>query len=36
VYAKRISYLIGPDGVIAAVYPKVDAARHPEEVLKSL
>lgn len=35
-YAKRVSYLIGPKGDILAVYPKVDAARHPEEVLKTL
>jgi peroxiredoxin len=35
-YAKRVSYVIGPDGYILAVYPKVDAARHPEEVLKTL
>jgi peroxiredoxin Q/BCP len=35
-YAKRISYVIGPDGVIREVYPKVDAAHHPEEVLKNL
>jgi peroxiredoxin len=34
--AKRISYVIGPDGTIVAAFPKVDAARHPEEVLKAL
>ena len=34
--AKRISYLIGPDGRIRKAYPKVDAASHPEEVLKDL
>lgn len=34
--AKRISYLIGPDGMIRRSYPNVDAARHPEEVLKDL
>jgi peroxiredoxin Q/BCP len=34
--AKRISYLIGPDGSIKKAYPKVDAAGHPEEVLKDL
>lgn len=34
--ARRISYVIGGDGAIRAVYPKVDAARHPEEVLQSL
>jgi peroxiredoxin len=31
-----VSYVIGPDGVILEVYPKVDAARHPEDVLKTL
>lgn len=34
--AKRISYLIGPDGKIRKAYPKVNAAAHPEEVLKDL
>jgi peroxiredoxin len=34
--AKRISYLIGPDGHIRKAYPKVSAATHPEEVLKDL
>ena len=34
--AKRISYLIGPDGRIRKAYPKVNAATHPEEVLKDL
>lgn len=32
-YANRISYWIGVDGTIKKTYPKVDAARHPEEVL---
>lgn len=31
--ARRISYIIGPDGVITHVYPKVDARAHPAEVL---
>ena len=31
--AKRISYLIGPDGKIAKAFPKVDVARHAEELL---
>jgi peroxiredoxin Q/BCP len=35
-YAKRVSYVIGADGNIVAVYPKVDAARHPEGVLRAL
>lgn len=34
--ARRISYLIGPDGTIKKVYPKVNAAAHPEEVLKDV
>jgi len=34
--ARRISYLIGPDGKIRNAYPKVNAAAHPEEVLKDL
>jgi peroxiredoxin Q/BCP len=34
--AKRISYLIGPDGKIKKAYPKVNAAAHPEEILKDL
>ena len=32
-FAKRISYLIGPDGRIEKAYPKVYPASHPEEVL---
>ena len=35
-FAKRISYLIGPDGKIKKAYPKVNAAAHPEEILKDL
>jgi peroxiredoxin Q/BCP len=34
--AKRISYLIGPDGHVRKAYPKVNAAAHPEEVLRDL
>jgi peroxiredoxin Q/BCP len=34
--ARRISYLIGPDGLVRKAYPKVNAATHPEEVLKDL
>jgi peroxiredoxin len=34
--ARRISYLIGPDGRIKHAYPKVNAAAHPEEILKDL
>jgi peroxiredoxin Q/BCP len=33
---KRISYVIGPDGNIVLAYPKVDAAKHPEEVLRAI
>ncbi len=34
--AKRITYLIGKDGRIRKIYPKVNAAAPPEEVLKDL
>lgn len=34
--AKRISYVIGPDGSITHVFPKVDAKNHPREVLALL
>lgn len=34
--ARRISYLIGPDGKVRKTYPKVDARSHPETVLKDL
>ncbi len=36
VYAKRISFLIGPDGLVVKTYPKVNAASHPEEVLADI
>jgi peroxiredoxin Q/BCP len=32
-YAKRISYLIGPDRKVAKVYTKVKPADHPAQVL---
>jgi thioredoxin-dependent peroxiredoxin len=32
----RISVLVGPDGKVAAVYPKVTPADHPDEVLATL
>jgi thioredoxin-dependent peroxiredoxin len=35
-YARRISYVIGPDGRIAQAIDKVSAATHPEELLASL
>ncbi len=34
--AKRISYVIGPDGKIAQVHPKVDPKAHPKAILDSL
>lgn len=34
--AKRITYVIDPKGVVQRVYPKVNAAAHPEEILKDL
>ena len=34
--ARRISYLIGPDGKIVKAYAKVDAATHAETVLRDL
>jgi peroxiredoxin Q/BCP len=34
--ARRISYLIGPDGKILKAYPKVSAAAHPDEILADL
>jgi len=35
-YAKRISYLIGPDRRVVKAYPSVKPAAHPEEVLADL
>lgn len=35
-YAKRVSFLIGPDGTVKKTYPKVNAATHPQEILKDL
>ena len=35
-YAKRISYLIGPDGTIRKAYPTVKPATHHEQVLADL
>jgi peroxiredoxin Q/BCP len=32
--AKRISYLVGPDGKVLEAYPKVDPSTHAEEVLE--
>ena len=33
-FAKRISYLVGPDGVVLEAYPKVDPGTHANEVLE--
>ena len=32
----RVSCVIGPDRVVRKVYPKVSAAKHPDEVLADL
>jgi peroxiredoxin len=34
--AKRISVLIGEDGTIERVYPKVDPKQHAEQVLRDV
>lgn len=34
--ANRHTYVIGPDGLIAQVYDKVNARKHPEQLLASL
>ena len=34
--ARRISYLIGPDGRIEHAWPKVEPKKHPAEVLALL
>jgi peroxiredoxin Q/BCP len=31
--AKRISYLVGPDGIVLAAYAKVDPGTHAQEVI---
>ena len=36
VFNKRISYLIGPDGLIAKTYPEVDPAHHGADILKDI
>jgi thioredoxin-dependent peroxiredoxin len=35
-WARRISYLIGPDRRIVRAYHKVEPAKHPEQVLADL
>ena len=32
-FPKRISYLVGPDGVVIEAYPKVDPSTHARDVL---
>ncbi len=34
--ARRITYVIDPEGKIAQAHPKVSAASHPAELLKTL
>jgi peroxiredoxin Q/BCP len=34
--AKRITYVIDPDGKIAQVHPKVDAKSHPKAILETI
>lgn len=35
-FAKRITYVIGPDGKILQVHAKVDPKGHPRAILESL
>ena len=35
-FAKRISYIVGEDGRVKAVWPKVDVKSHVADVLKAL
>jgi peroxiredoxin len=35
-YSKRITYVIDPKGTISQVHGKVNAAKHPEELLRTL
>lgn len=35
-YAKRITYVIGPDGHIAQAIDQVNAREHPEQLLSTL
>ena len=35
-YARRITYVIGPDGRIAQAHSKVSAGSHPKEILASI
>jgi peroxiredoxin Q/BCP len=33
-FAKRVSYLVGPDGLVLEAYPDVDPKTHAQEVLQ--
>jgi len=35
-FADRVTYVIGPDGVILQAHPKVSPKTHPAELLESL
>jgi peroxiredoxin Q/BCP len=35
-YARRITYVIGPDGRIAQAIDQVNAREHPEELIRAL
>jgi peroxiredoxin len=35
-FAKRITYVIGPDGKIAQAWPQVDPKSHPRAILDGL
>ena len=35
-FARRISYLIAPDGTFKAIYAVVDVAEHPAQVLADI
>ncbi len=35
-YARRVTYVIGPDGLIEQAHPKVTPRSHPGEILDSL
>jgi len=34
--ARRITYVIGPDGTIAQAHPKVEPKSHPRAILESI
>jgi peroxiredoxin Q/BCP len=34
--AKRVTFLVGPDGKISHVYPQVDPDRHAEDILEAI